>query len=134
MNKQDILAKLTLGKTKKETVTINDVEIELRPLTSGELTKLQSIEKKGLIMKIGMNNKGKRESVQTNDIDVNAGEFNSFQAEAMYTAVAWSMDIPEEKVEEFDVGIPEKIFEEVIRISNLSDNDLTVIKQFRKEE
>ena len=44
------------------------------------------------------------------------------------------MDIPEDEVENFDVGIPEKIFQEVIRISNISDDDLTVIKQFRKNE
>ena len=133
MNKQEILAKLTLGKDKTETVNIDDVEIELRPLTSGELSKLQAIEKKGFVMKVGMN-KGKRESVQTNDIDINAGEFTSFQNEAMYKAVAWSMGINEDEVENFSVGVPEKIFKEVIRISNLSDSDLTTIKQFRKEE
>ena len=133
MNKQEILAKLTLGKDKTETVTIDDVEIELRPLTSGELSKLQAIEKKGFVMKVGMN-KGKRESVQTDDIDINAGEFTSFQNEAMYKAVAWSMDIPEDAVNDFKVGVPEQIFQEVIRISNLSDSDLTTIKQFRKEE
>ena len=131
MNNNDILEKLTLGKDKTETVTIEDVEIELRPLTSGELAKLQSIEKQGFTMKVGINNQGKRPN---NDVDVNAGEFNKYQTEAMYKAVAWSMGIDEKKVADFDVGIPEKIFNEVVRISNLSDNDLTSIKQFRQEE
>ena len=135
MNNQNIIAKLTLGKDKTETVKIDDVEIELKPLTSGQLSKLQSIEKKGFVMKIGMDKQGKRTGTQTlQDIDVNAGEFNSFQTEALYKAVAWSMDIPEDEVENFDVGIPEKIFQEVIRISNISDDDLTVIKQFRINE
>ena len=40
----------------------------------------------------------------------------------------------EEAVDDFKVGIPEQIFREIIRISNLSDEDLTSIKQFRKEE
>ena len=31
-------------------------------------------------------------------------------------------------------GLPELLFEEVIRISKLSDTDLTVIKTFRKNE
>ena len=135
MNKSDILAKLTLGKDKTETVKIDDVEIELRPLTSGELSKLQSIEKKGFVMKIGMDKQGKRTGTQTvQDMDVNAGDFSEYQTEALYKAVAWSMDIDEEDVKDFAVGVPEKIFKEVIRISNLGDNDLTVIKQFRKNE
>ena len=135
MNKSDILAKLTLGKDKTETVKIDDVEIELRPLTSGELSKLQSVEKKGFVMKIGMDKNGKRTGEQTvKDMDVNAGEFSEYQTEALYKAVAWSMDIDEEDVKDFAVGVPEKIFSEVIRISNLSDEDLTVIKQFRKKE
>ena len=135
MNKSDILAKLTLGKDKTETVKIDDVEIELKPLTSGQLSKLQSIEKKGFVMKIGMDKQGKRTGAQTvQDMDVNAGEFSEYQTEALYKAVAWSMDIDEEDVKDFAVGVPEKIFKEVIRISNLGDDDLTVIKQFRKNE
>lgn len=134
MNKQDIIAKLTLGKEQTETIEIDGTEIEIRPLTSGELHKLQSIEKKGFIMKIGMDH-GKRTGTQTiQDIDVNAGEFNTYQTEALYKAIAWSTGIPEDEVKNFKVGIPEQIFKEVIRISNLSDNDLTLIKQFRKNE
>lgn len=133
MNNNEILEKLTLGKDKTETVKIDDVDIELRPLTSGELTKLQSLEKQGFTMKVGVNGHGKKQNVQTNDIDINAGEFNKFQTEAMYKAVAWSMGIDEKHVSEFKVGVPEKIFKEVVRISELSDNDLTIIKQFRKE-
>ena len=134
MNNQDIIEKLTLGKEATETVTINDVEIELRPLTSGELAKLQSIEKQGFTMKVGVNAQGKRQSVSTNDVDINAGEFNKYQTEAMYKAIAWSMGISEDAVEDFAVGVPEQIFLEVVRVSNLSDNDLAGIKQFRKKE
>ena len=133
MNNNEIISKLTLGKDKIETVKINDVEIELRPLTSGELNKLQIIDKKGLTMKVGVNPTGKKQ-VHTNDIDVNASELTRYQNEAVYTAVAWSMGIEPKIVENFDVGIPEKIFMEVVRISNLSDTDLTAIKQFRKTE
>lgn len=131
MNNNDIIEKLTLGKDRTETVMIEDVEIELRPLTSGELAKLQAIEKKGFTMKVGINSQGRRPN---NDVDVNAGEFNKCQTEAMYKAVAWSMGIDEKKVQDFDVGIPEKIFLEVARISHISDDDLTAIKQFRQEE
>lgn len=131
MNNTEIIEKLTLGKDTIETVTVDDVDIELRPLTSGELSKLQSLEKQGFKMKVGVNQQGKRPN---NDVDVNAGEFNKYQTEAMYKAVAWSMGIKEDQVKEFKVGLPERIFSEVISISNLSDDDLTSVKQFRKEE
>jgi len=128
---EDVISKLVLGKDKTETVTVNDVEIELRPLTSGELSKLQVIDKTGIKMKVGM--KGNRQP-NMNDIDVNAGELSKYQTEAMYKAIAWSMDIKEEMVQEFPVGVPEEIFDHVIRISGLTDDDLTVIRQFRKDE
>lgn len=137
MTNNDLLEKLTLGKDKKETVTINvngeEEEIELRPLTAGELSKLQTIEKQGFILKIGMN-KGKRTSVsQESDMDVNAGEFTKYQNEALYKAVAWSMGLKPEQVENFLPGLPEQIFNEVVRISNLNDKDLSIIKNFRQE-
>ena len=134
MNNNEIIEKLTLGKERTETVKINDIEIELRPLTSGELAKLQSLEKKGFVMKVAVSPNGKRQNVTTNDVDINAGEFSQYQTEAMYKAIAWSMDIPEENVKDFEVGVPEQIFQEVIRISHISDEDLTSIKQFRKKE
>ena len=137
MTNNDLLEKLTLGKDKKETVTINvngeEEEIELRPLTAGELSKLQTIEKQGFILKIGMN-KGKRTSVsQESDMDVNAGVFTKYQNEALYKAVAWSMGLKVEQVENFLPGLPEQIFNEVVRISNLNDKDLSIIKNFRQE-
>lgn len=135
-NNNDLIEKLTLGKDKLETVTIlvngEEQSIELRPLTSGELSKLQTIEKKGFVMKIGMSN-GKRTTTNMSDMDVNAGEFTKYQNEALYKAVAWSMGVKPEQVEEFIPGLPEQIFNEVIRISNLKDNDLTIIKNFRQE-
>ena len=134
MSNLELIEKLTLGKDQLETctITVNDEEqeIELRPLTSGELSQLQTIEKKGFTLKIGMN-KGKRATTDLNDMDSNAGEFTKYQNEALYKAVAWSMGIKEEQVAEFYPGIPEQIFKEVIRISNLRDNDLTIIKNFR---
>lgn len=133
-NDIDLIEKLTLGKDRTETVTINvngeDQEISLRPLTSGELSKLQTIEKKGFVMKIGMQN-GKRTTTNLSDMDINAGEFTRYQNEALYKAVAWSMGITPEQVEEFIPGVPEQIFNEVVRISNLQDKDLTIIKNFR---
>ena len=135
-NNTELLEKLTLGKDKKELVIIEvngeDQEIELRPLTSGELSKLQTIEKQGFVMRIGMNNGKRTSTTNLSDMDINAGEFTKYQNEALFKAVAWSMGLKPEQVESFIPGVPEKIFSEVVRISNLHDNDLTIIKNFRQ--
>ena len=138
MNNLETLRKLTLGTDDTETVRINfentDYEFEIRPLNDGELTKLQSIEKKPLVVKVGMQN-GKRTSVQSNinDVDINTGEFTEAQNEAMYTAIGWSLDVPVDEVKNLPAGLPRILFEQVIKISKLSDDDLTFIKSFRKE-
>lgn len=46
MSNLEILQKLTLGTEATETITVNDEEIMIRPLTSGELSELQTIEKR----------------------------------------------------------------------------------------
>lgn len=136
-----MLERLTRGVEATETITINDEEIEIRPLTSGELSKLQTIEKKGFVMKVGVGAKGKRTNVETSntDVDINAGEFTKYQSEALYKAVAYGLSVNGEKikpeqVQDLPTGIPEQIFNEIVRISNLTNNDLTIIKNFRKEQ
>ena len=139
-----MIQKLTLGTEDIQTVNITwedeELELKLRPLTSGELSKLQVIEKKPLQIKVNMRN-GKREAVQSNmnDVDINTGEFTEAQSEAMYKAVALSLSVDGEKVTTDEVrnmivGLPELLFTEVINVSRLSDNDLTMVKQFRKNE
>ena len=143
MSNLEMLQKLSLGTKDIETVIIDfegeKAEFKIRPLTSGELSKLQTIEKKPLVVTVGMNN-GKRESVKSNisDVDINTGEFTEAQSEAMYQAIAWSLSVEDEIILADDVkamraGLPELIFEEVITISKLSDTDLTAIKTFRNQ-
>ena len=140
MSNLEMLERLTKGIEATETITIEDEEMTIRPLTSGELSQLQTIEKKGFVMKVGVGAKGKRTSVETSntDVDINAGEFTKHQSEALYKAVAWGLSVDGEKVkpeqvEDLPAGVPEKIFAEIVRISNITNNDLTIIKNFRKE-
>ena len=79
---------------------------------------------------------GKRTSMQTNmnDVDINTGEFTEAQNESMYQAISWSPDVPVDAVKGLPAGLPGVLFEQVIRISKLSDDDLTIIKSFRKDE
>ncbi len=143
----EMLQKLTLGKEAIETVTIEfedeKADFTIRPLTSGELSKLQSIEKKKLNVKVALENgKRKKTSVseddtKVQDVNINTGEFTESQAEAMYKAIAWSLSIddeivPVEMVKKMMPGMPEVLFTEVIRISKLTESDLTSIKSFLK--
>ena len=141
MSNLEMLERLTKGIEATEIITINGEEIEIRPLTSGELSELQTIEKKGFVMKVGVGAKGKRTSVETSntDVDINAGDFTHYQSEALYKAVAWGLSIGGEKIKPEQIqglptGVPEQIFQEIVRISNLTNNDLTIIKNFRKEQ
>ena len=90
-------------------------------------------------MKVGVGANGKRTNVSTSntDVDINAGDFTQYQSEALFKAVAWGLSIGNDKVkpeqvEALPAGIPEQIFNEIVRISNIKDNDLTIIKNFRK--
>ena len=142
MKNLDVLQKLSLGTDCTKEVKVNfeneDYTFTMRPLSDGELTRLQAIEKKPLMVTIGMQN-GKRTSVATtNDVEVNTGEFTESQAEAMYNAVALSLSVDGETVTRDDIkglpaGLPSILFEQVVRISKLSDDDLTIIKSFRKD-
>jgi len=134
----DILEKLTQGTDNVTEVTINvddeNITVCLRPLSSGELTKLRKIEKKPFTMKMNMNSNGKVRDVKkeksSQTMDIGMADFTDSQAETMYTAVAWSMDIEVDAVKAFKGGVPEAIFEHVMRISNLPE-DLETVKQFR---
>lgn len=144
----EMLQKLTLGKDAVETITIEfenkTADFTIRPLTSGELSKLQAIEKKKLNVKVALEN-GKRkkttvseDDTKVQDVNINTGEFTESQAEAMYKAIAWSLSVDDEIILPEDVkkmmpGMPELIFEHVIRISKLSESDLTSVKSFLKK-
>lgn len=137
-NNFEMLQKLSSGTNHVEEIEVNGVKLIIRPLSDGELTKLQVIEKKPYTMNMKLNSKGKRgETKNTQDMDVGMGEFTSSQAKAMYTAVAWSLSIDNDTVSIDDVrnldkGVPELIFKEVVRISKLTESDLSAIKNFRK--
>ena len=144
VSNNEMIQKLTLGKEDTTIVKVEwngeETEWVMRPLTSGELSKLQVIEKRAFHIKVGMKN-GRRETVTTNmeDIDINTAEFTQAQNEAMYEAVANSLScngetVKTDAVKGMPAGLPEVLFGEVIEVSKLADTDLTMIKQFRKNE
>lgn len=150
MSNLELIQKLTYGIEDTETVVIElddgtKEEAVLRPLTDGELTKLQVLEKKPYTMRMKMNRNGEKipveredmiQSDDENEMDISMGDFTESQAKALYTAVAWSLSADGESVsvkavEGMRKGVPELLFKEVIRISCLTESDLTAIKNFR---
>lgn len=143
MSNLDIIQKLTVGKDDVTEVNIEydgtEYPFTIRPLTSGEISKLEGLEKKSLVFKTGVKN-GRRQTINTkNDVDVNAGRFTEDRITAMYQAIALSLSVGDEKVTVDDVkglkpGLPERLFDHVITISKLNESDLLFIKKFRKDE
>ena len=142
---EDIISKLTLGVDETETVKIKQgketIEVELRPLTSGEVSILKKLEKSPYVMQMKINNNGDRVEVnredmvanKENNLDIPMGEFSEAKSKVIYSAVAWSMDCTVKEVKGFYKGVPEQIFKEVIRISNITEDDLTTLKEFRNQ-
>ena len=141
MSNMELIEKLSIGKEAVKTVKVEydneTIEIGLRPLSDGELSKLKSLEQSSVTVKVGVNANGKRESVKTNDVDINTGKFTESQSKTMYQAVAWSMSVDgeiytPEMIENLRPGVPKLLFEHVIEISQLTEDDLTTIKSFLK--
>ncbi|WP_407376630.1 hypothetical protein [Methanobrevibacter sp.] len=142
MSNIEMVQKLSNGINAVENVTIETEngkhDFMMRPLSDGELTRLQVIEKKPYSMTMEFNPNGKRgKTSDNNEMELGMGEFTESQAEALYNAVALSLSVDGEKVTADDIrnmdkGIPELLFNEVIRISTLTEKDLSAVKSFRK--
>lgn len=145
MSNLDLLKSLTLGKddVKKVKLEINgeDKEFKIRPLTDGELTELKAMEKSPIDLKLKLGADGKRtqskeEILEGQEADINPAEFTKAQAETKYTAISYGLSVDGEHISVDDVkvlpaGIPDMLFDEIIKISNLTDSDLTTVKKFR---
>lgn len=145
MSNLDLLKSLTLGKddVKKVKLEINgeDKEFKIRPLTDGELTELKAMEKSPIDLKLKLGADGKRtqskeEILEGQEADINPAEFTKAQAETKYTAISYGLSVDGEHISVDDVkvlpaGIPNMLFDEIIKISSLNDSDLTTVKNFR---
>ena len=141
-----MLNKLSEGinQTKQITITLEDEEypFQIRPLTDGELSKLKKIENNAFSLKFKIDDKGNRKGQpvkEDNEAVVKGGEFTESHDQVKYTAIAWSLSIDGDEVTVEDVqtlppGLPDLLFEEIIKVSSLSNSDLTAIKKFRKNK
>lgn len=131
---EDLITKLMLGKDDITKVTIDDNIINLRPLTAGELAKLKRIEQQDIKFNTQIGIDG--ENVPLNTANVDTGLFLENQNHAKFQAIAWSMScngltVTVDAVEKFRKEIPDLLFKEIIKISKLTEKDLTSVKNFQ---
>lgn len=133
----DLLNELKAGLNKTETVKVDvngsERSFLLRPLSSGELSSLQVMEKKNLKVKVKSRGSNK-ESI--NEADMDSALLFENKAKTKYRAISLSMSVNDEKITDEMVKIlppdtVETLFTEVVRISNLTKDDLTVIQSFQ---
>ena len=146
MSNLEMLQKLSEGLNKTQKIQINfedeDYEFTMRPLTDGELSELRKLENSNFAVKVKLDDAGKRrgkpqKETNDNETTIDGGKFSETRDLIKYKAVALSLscdgeEIPEDAVKDLSPGLPDLLFAEVIKISALSDDDLTTVKNFRK--
>lgn len=136
MTNIDLITKLMQGDNAQEVeIPVNNDEtvcFTMRPLTDGEIKKLHEMESKPYNVQINQTEKR-----TTNKGEVNNSELVRAQTKTKYQAVAWSLSIEgqskvkPEHIEKLPKGIPSVLFEKVIEISELTEEDLDLLKRFR---
>lgn len=123
-----ILDKIIEGSQAEEQVTINyndePYTFTFHPLTAKQLSKIQNLERKGMSIQI-MNNG------QAKPFKINAGSLAENQMEAMINSISLSLDAPLDKVKQLPPDLVELLFQEVVRVSNVSEEELILIRNFQ---
>lgn len=116
-------------------------EIPLMPLVNKDLAELQAIEKsrsKGLMkMDIPVNKKERektKDKMQKFEQELNYSDMSKSQYEVMRKAVCVSADISEETYDSLNAKLAGDIFEKVMEISMITADELSMLKDFRKDE
>lgn len=116
--------------------------LTLRPLNSGELRKLQKMEKQGQKGVVKIKKNATREEIQ----EAVEGEEQNLESNLDYAAltdsiartkiqaVCWSADVPAALIDGLPHPVPDDLFEKVMEISNFTEEDLDLLKNFRKNK
>lgn len=127
MNNQ-LLDKIIEGSQAEEQVTINynnePYTFTLKPLTAKQLSKIQNLERKGMSIQIMSNGQAK-------PFKINAGSLAENQMDAMINAISLSLDAPLDKVKLLPPDLVELLFQEVVKVSNVDEEELILIRNFQ---
>lgn len=146
MTNAEILNELINGKDNTQEFEFEGLgkPLRLRPLTTGEILRLQKLEKKNQRYNIsvekdarkkrGERRKEIRDEVQKFENEIDAEQLRESVARTKFLAISLSADIPEAMVEELPSYLPDLIFEKVVDISKLTSKDLDLLADFREDE
>lgn len=108
--------------------------LTMRALTDGEISKIRDIEQR----KVNVQVKMKNDTLTENSSEINNADLLRSHQKAKYQAIAWALTVPDqpkvkpEHIANLGKGLPDILFEKVIEISQLTEEDLASVKQFRK--
>lgn len=139
----ELLEEIVKGTGKYHETQIEGLQrpIYLRPLSSAELLELQALEKRG--MKATLNLEGMLDMTPKQRRASVKDQMQSFQQEfdfekalkmrmeVRFKAISYSMDVDEDYVKKLPPEIVKKIFEKVVEVSGLTEDDLDAISEFR---
>ncbi len=139
----ELLEEIVKGTGKYHEIQIEGLPrpIYLRPLSSAELLELQALEKRG--MKATLNLEGMLDMTPQQRRASVKDQMQSFQQEfdfekalkmrmeVRFKAISYSMDVDEDYVKKLPPEIVKKIFEKVVEVSGLTEDDLDAISEFR---
>lgn len=143
MDNQEIFEKILKGKDERREYEFEGLPgpITLRPLTSGELVDLQALEKQGMAATLKMKNftgmpreerrRRVKEQIQDLESQIDFSELRRTAAAVKYRAISYSAEISEDMVKELPPRLVDDIFEKVMEISEVTEEDLDLLNDFR---
>jgi hypothetical protein len=154
MSKEDINEKLRRelanGKNQNKPFTREGLpfSIPCRPLTMGELDALKEIELEGQKPKMNMVQKGGartkkerkaqiRNQVQNFEQVIDLKQLKSKEKIVKESAIEWCTGILPETFEDMSMGefnLRDELWDHIVEISNLKEDDLNIISEFREDE
>lgn len=126
-------------KVKNDDDEFEPVVFNLRPLTDGEVTKVQERIQEGSMANVE-NDPGTNQ-VKSMNITLSPGEAIANRREAMYLAISKSIvpdnkndKLKKEDIKKFPRKSVEPLFDKIMEISQVSKEDLEDLEDFREEE
>ena len=152
-NKEDINEKirreLSNGKDQDIPFTHDGLSFEIpcRPLTMGELDKLKEIELEGQKPRMNMVQKGSgrtkkerreqiRNQVQNFEQIIDLQQLKSKERLVKISAIEWCTGIKPNTFDDLSMSfnLRDALWDHIVKISNLSDDDLNIISEFREDQ
>ena len=139
MDNESILAELFNGTANTVEFPIEGLQepLTLRPLTNGELLELKKLEKgnqEGLIkVKRGMDKEDIKKQVQDLESNIKYKDLIQNEQNTKYKAIQLSASLSNAMIGKLPAKIYNELFDKIMEISQITEDDLDLLKDFRKD-